>query len=42
MIGHEGTQFVRTVRQGQKHIRHEPGLFLHRQDHLPEVVRQVV
>jgi len=40
VVGEEGAEFVGAVRQHEKHVGHEAGLGLHREDALAHVLRQ--
>ena len=42
VVGHEGAEFRRPVREHQEHVRHEAGLFLHGQDPRADVLGQGV
>ena len=37
VIGEKRAEFIRAVRQGQEHVGHESGLFLHGQDRILDV-----
>jgi hypothetical protein len=39
MIGEEGAEFVRSPGENEEHVRHEAGLFLHRNDAGSDIVR---
>ena len=41
VVGEEGAELGRPMREGEEHVRHEAGLLLHRQDLRADVVGQV-
>ena len=42
MIREERTEFLRTARQREEHIRHKAGFLLHRLDPLPDIAWQII